>query len=128
VQLWQKVLNTILVDVGHRGKEADLSPPVRCFVRRPVASNDAPLIGEPAATRGRSATEVAMRTPVRGERYPFEIQLYGGWRSRTARIDSMSISRLYADALVASTARRWSTNAPQRTGESQWNAAMSTPV
>ena len=40
-----------------------------------VAGIDAALIGERAATRGRSAMEGAMSTPVRGERYPFEIQL-----------------------------------------------------
>ena len=70
----------IAMECGERRRDGELSARGWTSVLRPhsaasVAGIDAALIGERAATRGRSAMEGAMSTPVRGERYPFEIQL-----------------------------------------------------
>jgi hypothetical protein len=67
----------------------------RCTMRR--SSTNTPR------RAGASQRKVAMRTPVRRARHPFEIQFCGSRRSRTAQADWTSVSNPHAAAFVAAT-------------------------
>ena len=100
-----------------------------CTLGRFHRRNDAPLFGERAATRGRSAMEGGAEHAGCEERYPFEIQLCGSRRSPHC---STRLDERFAAAVVghppSPPTRRSSANAPQRAGASQRKVVMSRPV
>jgi hypothetical protein len=88
-----------------------------------VAGNDAPRLGERAATRGRSRTEAAMGARGRGERYPFGSQLYGSRPSRAAD-GAGSAFRVRTHPPPSPPTRRSSPNAQPRAGAAKRNAMI----
>jgi hypothetical protein len=93
-----------------------------------VARNDAPLIGERAASRGRIATEGGDGDAGVKRHYMSQSLLFTANVSRFARGNRMSASSPQSTARLATTMRRSSPIAPPREGAAQRKVAMSTPV